>query len=333
MAEVEGRSGDTSQPVKKFVEVPEILIHLVGHVDGYPENHDDDAPAPDEDYIVSGNAVCKALSICLDNKGTDVSRPLDSDGNDGRSPLVPTITTTKNTRIKAMSMDMLDSARKIRTRLQPALARECARSDDMSLSKTILVSLGRKLTTDAERLLFLDGTLKSLIERFEDEYPECRQPDSAEPRSASVRPDKTHGLLSPSDQGGSLSRTTSRTLPLGDDYDNAEDEDSLFPRSVSRRGSEISLASKSLADEEGRVHRIGQKVRRHVLNNDMSRTEDYDDLDHRLQALKHKYEAMSGAEVKAQLEDFDSNDKDSMIAEVVRRFQEKHKGQMTGHDL
>ena len=326
MAEVEGRSGDTSQPVKKFVEVPEILIHLVGHVDGYPENLDDAAPAPDEDYIVSGNAVCKALSICLNNKDSDGRRPSkDAKRHAGDSPHVPGISTSKTTRIRAMSMDMLDSARKIRTRLQPALARECAQGDEMSLSMSFKKLCKNKLINIAERLLFLDATLKGMIARFEDEYPECRQPNSAEPKPASFRPDEANGMLHPPDQAASLSRTTSRTIPLVDDYDNAEDEDTLFPKSVSRRGSQISLASKSLADEEGRVHRIGQKVRRSVLNNEMHRTEDYDDLDQTLRNIKTKYEALSGEEVKAQLEDFDSNDKDSMIAEVVRRFQEKHK--------
>ena len=50
--------------------VPDILLHLVGHIDGFPENHDNDDPAPDDDYIVGGTGVVKALDICL-NRAAD----------------------------------------------------------------------------------------------------------------------------------------------------------------------------------------------------------------------------------------------------------------------
>merc|ERR1712070_894189 len=61
---------------------------------------------------------------------------------------------------KKMSKNLLESARKIRYRLQPALAKEATSGDELAY----------------RRLLFLDQTLQSLIQRFEEEYPETRLP-------------------------------------------------------------------------------------------------------------------------------------------------------------
>ena len=52
----------------KEITVPDVLMHLVGHVEGNSKNHDDDAPAPDDDYIVGGTGVVKALQYVLGEK-------------------------------------------------------------------------------------------------------------------------------------------------------------------------------------------------------------------------------------------------------------------------
>lgn len=120
--------------VDKEVEVPDVLFHLVGHVEGNHENHDDDEPAPDDDYIVGGTGVVKALSYCLSEKAADLRRA--SLPRSGTATPRNHVLETETGQAKArnMSKHLLDSARKIRARLQPALAREARTGDDMAYS-------------------------------------------------------------------------------------------------------------------------------------------------------------------------------------------------------
>ena len=120
---------------EKQLTVPDILLHLVGHVDGFPENHDSDDPAPDDDYIVGGTGVVKALDICL-NRAADGRK----DSRD-LSPLASGTGTPKKVlqgsevskgKAREMSKNLLDSARKIRARLQPALIKEAKAGNDAS---------------------------------------------------------------------------------------------------------------------------------------------------------------------------------------------------------
>ena len=125
---------------EKLFDVPEILLHLVGHVDGFPEDHDDDEPAPDDDYIVGGTGVVKALGVCLGNRAVDYRRP-SRDGTTGESgTATPKQVLHKadvtNGKAKDMSKNLLGSARKIRARLQPALAREAQNGDAVGCSKS-----------------------------------------------------------------------------------------------------------------------------------------------------------------------------------------------------
>ena len=311
MAEVEEHNDPNAQPAKKPVEVPDILMHLVGHMDDNPANHDNDDPAPDEDYIISGNALVKALSVCLGNKGQDIRQPSrDLMRMDEDKKAVPSITRSNDTKMKAMSMNMLDSARRIRSRLQPALQRECARGDEMSLSEFASKSI-RQYLIQIEKLQFLDATLKRIVEQFEDEYPECRQQT---PTEAQV------GKLQPGEEGGSsLSRQTSR-VPADDDDENADDEDISFTKSVSRRGSNISLASRNLAIEEGRVHRAGTQVKREVYGHlgkrpDELNEDEVDDLEEK----REKFESLSGEELKARLDDCESNDKAELVERLLKK--------------
>ena len=120
--------------------VPDILLHLVGHVDGVAENHDNDPPAPDDDYIVGGTGVVKALDICL-NRATagrhdsfDASRPSPLHSGTATPQKVLKGAETSKGKAKEMSKNLLSSARKIRARLQPALVKEAKEGDDMNYS-------------------------------------------------------------------------------------------------------------------------------------------------------------------------------------------------------
>ena len=123
---------------EEAVAVPDILLHLVGHVDGFTENHDADEPAPDDDYIVGGTGVVKALGVCLGNRATDNSRasrdvtPAES----GTATPMQSLQGAEAAKGKAkdMSKNLLGSARKIRARLQPALLREARDGNEAGYS-------------------------------------------------------------------------------------------------------------------------------------------------------------------------------------------------------
>jgi len=134
-------AGATAEPHggEKQVAVPDILLHLVGHVEGFAENHNDEEPAPDDDYIVGGTGVVKALGVCLGNRTADYRRQ-SPDMSPERSGSVTPQQVLKGANVtkgkaKEMSKDLLGSARKIRARLQPALVRESRASNDMGYSK------------------------------------------------------------------------------------------------------------------------------------------------------------------------------------------------------
>lgn len=169
-------------------EVTEVVPDVLGQLDDMAP----DSASIKDDYLVGGSGIAKALQYCLGRDHTDTaSRPC---------------------RAKDMSKNLLDSARRIHARLQPALVRESTAGDSMAY----------------RRLLFLDTTLRGLIQRFEDEYPETRL------------------------------RFTNT--------ENAEDiaEDARTPR-TSRQNSDVNLASRVLSQEEGRLHRLSQTLRRDIL--------------------------------------------------------------------
>ena len=129
----------------KAVVVPDILLHLVGHVEGFPENHDEDAPAPDDDYIVGGTGVVKALGVCLGNKSADYRRQsretTPADSGTATPEQVLQVATVSKSRAKDMSKNLLGSARKIRARLQPALVQEARDGDELNYSLLIMCFL------------------------------------------------------------------------------------------------------------------------------------------------------------------------------------------------
>lgn len=126
-----------SQGMEKEVHVPDILMHLVGHVDGVAENHDNDEPAPDDDYIVGGTGVVKALGVCL-NRAADHRKSRSGGGGDSGSVTpMQTLQGNEETKGKAkeMSKNLLGSARNIRARLLPALIKEAKCGEPMNYSK------------------------------------------------------------------------------------------------------------------------------------------------------------------------------------------------------
>lgn len=114
------------------VPVPEVLQHLVGHGDGEePEEEDDHAP--DEDYVIGGTGVVKALGVCLgtlDHMHGDLSAP-ESGTSTPRHWKQRSLVTKKP---HVMSKNLLESARNIRTRIQSALVREDRAGNDTNYS-------------------------------------------------------------------------------------------------------------------------------------------------------------------------------------------------------
>ncbi|TKX23281.1 hypothetical protein C1H76_4348 [Elsinoe australis] len=268
------------------ISVPDVLIHLVGHVDGFSENHDNDDPAPDSDYIVGGTGVVKALSYCLGEKAQELRRSSAATGPGGL-PSTPGATpsrsgrstptslasadrdaatgaalTQRQGRAKEMSKNLLGSARKIRARLQPALVKEATAGDEMAY----------------RRLLFLDKTLEGMILRFEDEYPECRLAppggDGRSPGGASAGKEGSissfgSAIESPVLNRGSAEVGAGHQVLLGANSAGEGDSDEELLaglRRPSRRGSEVSLANKALSIEEGRMHRLGHGIRQDLAH-------------------------------------------------------------------
>lgn len=276
----------------KEITVPDVLMHLVGHVEGNSENHDADDPAPDEDYIVGGTGVVKALQYVLGEKAEDLRRtsvpstPISGaltprEGRPGSSAGFPP-TEEQRGKAKKMSKNLLDSARKIRFRLQPALMKEATAGDELAY----------------RRLLFLDQTLQSMIERFEEEYPECRleapqSPIARDSTTSSISDRKTD--LSINTQFTELTNATN----ISDDEDDASLSIHAGPSSIKRHGSEVSLASRALSLEEGRLHRLGQHLRREVLDSPTTLQETERE---RIQKLGEKLESITGPELKGIVE-------------------------------
>ena len=123
----------------KEVSVPDVLLHLVGHVDGTSHEHDTDEPAPDEDYVISGSGVVKALGICLGNTSVDgrrASRDQSATGSGAVTPKIPYEGGALGPgKAKDMSKNLLNSARKMRARLRVALTRERKAGNDENYGK------------------------------------------------------------------------------------------------------------------------------------------------------------------------------------------------------
>ena len=143
MAEYENAAAAIADPHggEKQVVVPDVLLHLVGHLEGESGEHDSDDPAPDDDYVIGGSGVVKALGVCLGSQKAYDGRRASGDvlfpGSGGPTPRAPQAGNDdlSQGRAKDMSKNLLGSARKIRARLRPAIIREAERGDDMAHRK------------------------------------------------------------------------------------------------------------------------------------------------------------------------------------------------------
>lgn len=314
----------------KEVSVPDVLLHLVGHVEGFHENHDLDGPAPEEDYIVGGTGVVKALQYCLGEKALEVRRgsfPVSGTTTPRDRVQEPDREDQRRGQAKEMSKNLLASARNIRARLQPALVKEAAAGDELAYRKfpsnppTVDSVMGNAPCTDCTpgRLLLLDQTLQGMIQRFEDEYPETRLAPPSPKQTASLSSslgtaDSVSVSVPPDGLASSVGTLATEVSALSNDSD-IDDETLHPPRMPSRHNSDVGIASRALALEEGRIHRLGQKVRRDVLNAPSSRpgsvsgpsgqevhAQALEAIDPHLAELSDRLENLSGTELQGRLE-------------------------------
>ncbi|KIW40011.1 uncharacterized protein PV06_08568 [Exophiala oligosperma] len=274
-------------------DAPEVLLHLVGHMDGYSDNHDNDEPAPDEDYLIASTGIVKALDVCLTSKdGTSRAHSRNiSPSVSGTA--TPRQGATHGVKPRDVSLQLCDSARKIRMRLRPVLIREDRAGNDYNY----------------RRLFNLDQTLQRMIERFEDEYPETKATDPGLV-SASGSPSPGPSTADPSMLSASVDSDGLTKMTSADEYfpTQNDEQDSSRPIKLSRTTSETSLAAKAFTDEEGRMHRLGQSIRREVLkptgmedNLHGTSNGDHPEPPH-IAALRAKLEALSGEDIRAKVQ-------------------------------
>ena len=269
--------------------VPDILAHLVGRVDDAQTPTSPDTSHPDADYIVGSTGVVKALQYVL------------GDNNDFRRGSVPSPSEAVSNpmdrpdssqshegglqkgKAKKLAVSLLWSARRIRGRIQTAMVKQADTDDEMVTKK----------------LAYLDQTLRHIIEQFEEEYPETRIIASSEATSGEISP----GLPKSHDRHKTGSE---------------DDDDSSPVRSPSGRSdNSVSRASRALSLEEGNILRIGQEVRRKIVDSSSKEHLPAENADatgaaptlaeeqqthERLLSLEKKFDAMSGDELKTLVE-------------------------------
>lgn len=223
----ETEAGDADE---KPASYPDVLAPLLGHdvLDGDELSIEGDS-APDEDYVIGGTGVVKALTCCLQNRGDESRRPSGEytrDADNGETEPKPKLPT--GGKAKDMSKHLLAGARKIRQRLQPALSRAMANPGGEQ---------------DLRKLTYLDETLKGIIKRFEDEYPDTREP--AHEVGAILVQVPSNLSSSPPQHEVAIS-------------DNEDDSEIHPARPLSRSNS---VLSRSIAEEEGRALRVGHHFR------------------------------------------------------------------------
>ena len=151
-----------------------------------------------------------------------------------------------------------------------------------------------------------------MIKRFEDEFPETRLPNDV---TSPPLPDKPSPGESLDLDPGLESRISDQEPPLAEGLA-SDDEDGLRP-ALSRHNSDVSLASRALSLEEGRMHRFGQKFRRDILKPE---TEDHvhgtsgrEETPKHLQLLRAMVEGLEGEEIRNKLE---ASGEDAIIEEL-----------------
>ncbi|KAK4121296.1 RNI-like protein [Parathielavia appendiculata] len=235
---------------------PDALQRLVGHDITVLTDMDADVDAaPDEDYVIGGTGVVRALAACLKNRGDESRRQSGEFIRDVENGVPqPPPAAPSGGKAKETSKHLLLSARKIRLRLQPAIDKARATAND---------------THTYHRLMFLSNTLNGIIKRFEEEFPETRLFVSAD--SAIDIPDQDVNNDNDDDEIPSISNLTcdptAEAAAAADSIsdDNEDPPTAIRSPSLSRSNSLLSLSSKALAHEEGRILRAGHTFRAGVL--------------------------------------------------------------------
>ena len=142
-----------------------------------------------------------------------------------------------------------------------------------------------------------------MIQRFENEYPQTRL---SKPINATPPPNFNYSTSFDSTTPFQATETdTSPGDPTSPDLEDDLSTPLIRPSSLSRRSSSPSLASRQ-AQEEGRMHRFGQRVKRDILR------PEYEDHAHGttgteveaeyLQDLRTRLESLEGSEIKDKVE-------------------------------
>lgn len=157
------------------------------------------------------------------------------------------------------------------------------------------------------RLLFLDNTLRGIIERFETEYPETRLSGSQQIRnneeilSRAVGPAVSGRRHSHNQQVSHVASTSmvsdSMTVNGGSDSESDHGdhgENNVYQHGkMAKRNSEVSLAARAQSIEEGKVLRIGQQLNHH----------DDADEDEHIRILREKLDALNTRKTHEQNEE------------------------------
>jgi hypothetical protein len=227
----------------KDPEYPDVIQHLVGHDAMTPDSDDDEEVAPDDNYIVGGTGVAKALACCLNNRGVASRRNSGEFVRDFETGAPQPAAQLPGGKAKDVSKHLLLSARKIRHRLEPALSK----------AKTLAEQSTEERGT-YQRLLFLQSTLDGIIKRFEDEFPETKE---AADSGISIPPPDYQLEKSTTRNSLSSAEAEPEHIAAGSD---AEDDIDL-QRSLTRSSSNLSLSSLAQDREEGRALRSGHHFR------------------------------------------------------------------------
>jgi hypothetical protein len=149
-----------------------------------------------------------------------------------------------------------------------------------------------------------------MIQRFEDEYPECRvTPPVAIPTATTGVTDDAASSVS-SVEGSLTTPFASGTLNP-DSFSNSvtlqgtdsDEEEAPSRVRLSRHNSEVSLAARALSIEEGHVHRMGQKVKRALISPpnglvDGAVEEDPENEPDHIKALREKLATLKAEEIR-----------------------------------
>ncbi|RDW76699.1 putative cell wall biogenesis protein Mhp1 [Aspergillus mulundensis] len=275
---------DPSQP-RTAVPIPEILQHIVGNGTADEGVDEDDELAPDEDYVIGGTGVVKALGVCLGNLDQHMPGDVSGPPSGTTTPRHRKSRSLAAKRPRDMSKNLLDSARGIRSRIESALVREDRAGND----------------DNYRRLQFLDFTLQKMIQRFEDEYPETRiipQPLKPTQDTSSQNSGDDSYLAT------SIGNLQSAGATLDNENAVDDDEGDQYAVRLSRASSITSLYSRAMTSEEGHVHRLGQNIRRDFLPLDQAEEGESSEMmdESQFTALREKLDRLHEEQTRSHFE-------------------------------